>query len=250
MAVRRPVSRRRPFDRRLAVVVWVYAGGGHSELGLIPWLQRHFRGVKFERRMPQKTKPGPRPGVSPHEVVGNSGKALDKLIKDNLAEYWQKNNADVLLLLDDTDCEAPAKRRESLQRAVKDAIAPDDLPCVAIALAVPELEVWLLADWQNAFAKNYGGFQVKMRDKLKKEGVDFTNLESFDCRCKKEEGEEYRKISETLKEAFDTCSGTSTRYSKGTDTSRLLMQVDPAVVAQNCPHFKTFWNKLNSCIDG
>ena len=201
--------------------------------------------------MPQKIKPGSRPGVSTHKVVvGNTGIALATSIKLNLAEHWKKGSADVLLLLDDTDCNKPIVRRESLQQAVNDGVAVDDLPCIAIALAVLELEVWLLADWQNAFAKNYGGFQVQMRDELKKEGVDFTNLESFNCRCKKDEGEKYRKISETLKEAFGEFCGTSPGYSKGTDTSRLLMQVDPAVVAQNCPHFKTFWIELKSCIYG
>ena len=84
-----------------------------------------------------------------------------------------------------------------------------------------------------------------MRRALVAEGVDFQDLENFDCRCGTTE---YRKISETLRSAFLVCCGTSPGYSKDTDTRRLLMQADPQGVAKRCPHFKAFWHKLTTCM--
>ena len=228
------------------MVVWVYAGGGQAEIGIVPWLQRHFPKVSFQRRTPQIRKPGPRPGViTKSEVVGQTGKDLDKAIRNDLKSYWQKNSADVLLLLDDTDCEAPNVRDAALRTAVMNAVVEDEIPCLAVALALPELEVWLLADWQSTFQNKYRLCQTQMRKKLKDEGVDFDRLEEFDCRCGTTE---YRKISVTIRDAFEVCCEGAPRYSKATDTPSLLMQAEPNTIASRCPNFKTFWNELNSCL--
>ena len=223
------------------MVVWVYAGGGQAELGIIPWLQRHFPQITFERRMPQIRKPGPRPGgsVKP-KVVGNTGSALDTEIRRNLQKYWGREVADILLLVDDTDCAKPQERRASLNKVVVEAI-PSETPPILIALAVPELEVWLLADWENTFHKLYPQCQVPLRRSLQKEGVDFENLQGFDCFC---DTPRYRKISEVLRNVFDVCCGPGPRYSKDTDTRRLLLEVNPEKVATHCPDFKVFWNEL------
>jgi hypothetical protein len=228
------------------VIVWVYAGGGQAEIGIIPWLQQHFPGVRFERRMPQIRKPGPRPGVmAQHQVVGHTGRDLEGNIRRNIEQYWTKNAAHTLLLLDDTDCEIPLNRSQSLEKAVTGVIAAEELPCIVIALAVPELEAWLLADWHNTFEKDYRRCHVQMRDVLRTEGVDFAKLEEFDCRCGTPE---YRKISETLRNAFEVCCGTSPGYSKDTDTRRLLLQTNPATIANFCPNFRAFWINLNACL--
>jgi len=89
----------------MAVVVWVYAGGGQAELGIIPWLDRFFPGVRFERRTPQIRKPGPRPGiVTRHEVVGQTGTALDREIRTN------SKDTDTRRLLQQADPEAVGRR--------------------------------------------------------------------------------------------------------------------------------------------
>lgn len=230
----------------MALVVWVYAGGGQAEMAIVPWLETQFQGVDFKRRTPQIRKPGPKPGsIAKAQVIGKTGKDLNSEIKRDLEKYWAKDAANVLLLLDDTDCENPIERRQSLQKVVTEAIAEQDIPCVAVALAVPELEVWLLADWGNTFQKGYPKCQHPMRRKLVEDGVDFDRLQEFDCRC---DTAEYRKISETIRNAFEVCCGPGPRYSKDTDTSRLLLQTDPNIVTRKCPDFKLFWNELKSCL--
>ena len=228
------------------MVVWIYAGGGQAELGIVPWLQRHFPGVNFVRRTPERRKPAPRPGVlSKKVVVGHTGKDLDLKIRRDLQTYWQKNVANVLLLLDDTDCNPPKVRDTELRTTVLETIREEERPCLVVALAVPELEVWLLADWGNTFEKDYRQCHTQMRMKLVEEGVDFERLQEFDCRCN---STEYRKISETLRSAFEVCCGTSPGYSKDTDTRRLLLQTNPDTIASRCPEFKTFWNELKICL--
>jgi hypothetical protein len=165
-------------------------------------------------------------------------------LRQNLQQHWTKDAAQAALLLDDTDCESPEQRERSLRRAVEEALKPEK-PCTAVALAVPELEVWLLADWKNAFEKTYPSCQAAMRRRLTGEGVNFRRLEEFDCRC---DTPDYRKISETLRFALEVCCGNAPGYSKATDTPRLLMQIDPDQVAARCPHFKAFWNELKSCL--
>lgn len=229
----------------MAVVVWVFAGGGEAELGIIPWLQRHFPDVRFERRTPQVRNPGPRPGGAVRPVVvGNTGAKLGSEIRSNLTTHWKVGSADVLLLLDDTDCSPPDRRDSALRAAIAESIPEPEIPPIAVALAVPELEVWLLADWANTFQRDRPACCHEMRRRLKADGVDFERPEAFDCRCTAE----YRKISETIRNAYEVCCGPGPRYSKDTDTRRLLSEVDPETVARRCPHFKSFWNALvESC---
>lgn len=232
------------------MVVWVYAGGGHSELGIVPWLQAHFGQVTFLRRTPQISKPGPRLGVQTNvKVVGQTGSDLVSKIRNDLKKYWGVHNKEprpqVILLLDDTDCAAPDDRDKALREAVVSSIDTSNLPSIVVALARPELEVWLLADWANTFEKNYRSCHVPMKRRLMEEGVNFNALEDFDCRC---DTPTYRKLSETIADAFNMNCETSVRYSKSTDTPRLLIQANPINISEKCPRFKKFWLELNQCV--
>jgi hypothetical protein len=113
-----------------------------------------------------------------------------------------------------------------------------------VPLAVPEIEVWLIADWNNTLAKERGCNRVLMRKMLEVQQIDFEQPEQFDCYCGTAM---YRKISFVLQDAHNMHCG-NTRYSKDTDTRRLLRQVDPKVLVERCPHFKRFWVELNRCL--
>ena len=231
------------------MVVWLYAGGGQAELGVVPWLQKIFSTVSFERRTPQIVKPGPRPNSSPLNKIqqpGLTGASLAEKIKKDLADRWGNDKPDVLILLDDTDCEVPAKRKGILATAVRGSIPEGEMPCLTVALAVPELEVWLLADWKNTFEKSHPKCSFDLKQSLKEAGVDFSKPETFDCYCN--EPGNYRKISVLIQSAFDESCGPGPRYSKATDSNRLLQRANPNTVAENCPHFKTFWIELASCL--
>ena len=226
------------------MVVWVYAGGGDAEVGgFVPFLQQHLNCV-FERRTP-RPKPGPRPGVSIyHGLTGTSFIAEMRL---DLQKYWD-GTAGAILVLDDTDQNAPAEHETLLRQAVIEILRPeggavstDTLPIV-IALAVPELEMWLLADWDNTFKKAfkscYGAVQHELSSVNK---VDFSAPENFSVF---NEAGEYQKISQIIKDLIWHKSGKAVRYSKATDTPRLLQIIDPNIVKGKCPYFRSFWNAI------
>ena len=245
MEAGRFIPRRRPGIGRLALVVWVYAGGGQAEFGVVPFLQQHFPSVTFRRRLPERKKKGPRPGVA--IAYGATGQSLAQEIIRSLSNHGQ-DEADVVFVLDDADCDDPTTKTTALRQAVEKGLAEATRnghavrpASVVVGLAVPELEAWLLADWNNTFAKRHSNCHHALRFALSQAGVDLGNVEAFDCRC---ETPAYRKISEVLQEGFNACCPSGVRYSKDTDTRALLANVDPARVSQTCPAFRTFWNDL------
>lgn len=226
--------------------MWVYAGGGEAEVGgFVPFLQRHLR-CTFERRTP-RPKPGPRPGVIIYS--GNTGRSFTKEIRDDLLRYWD-GSAQAILVLDDADIEDPTSRIAAIEAAVTEALAAKGsapavpAPEISIALAVPELEIWLLADWENTFKMAFGNCHSAVRHTLSTEwGVDFSHPENF--RVIDADGQ-YRKISVIIQEVIRLKCETNPKYSKATDTPRLLLQSNPAAISRKCPYFRRFWNGMRN----
>jgi hypothetical protein len=53
----------------------------------------------------------------------------------------------------------------------------------------------------------------------------------------------YHKISDIIKEVIAVnCIGI--RYSKATDTPRLLLNIDPSKVSGKCPYFRRWWTSI------
>lgn len=230
----------------MALVVWVYAGGGEAEvMGIIPFLQRHFNS-QFERRTP-RPKPGPRPGILSYD--GHTGKSLATEIRKDITNYWD-GTANVILVLDDTDDCDPETRETELMTAVYESLKVktnlENNHPIVIALAVPELEIWLLADWNNTFKKYFSNCEWNVRQDLSNNRrVDFELPESF---IVKDNNGEYHKISEIIKETIRLHCGVNTKYSKATDTPKLLLNIDPKTVSSKCLYFRKWWNALKSKI--
>jgi hypothetical protein len=241
------------------LVVWVYAGGGESEVvGLIPFLQRHLPRCTFDRRTPARRKPGPRPGA-PLTAYGLTGRSLTREIRDNIGAYWD-STADIVLVLDDTDASDPSDRERLLRQAVVDSLqlhgvdpAKVEKPVVAVALAVPEIEAWLLADWEATFqgwlrerqasspVQPAANCMATVKHDLAHRGIRFSAPESFQVVTA---AGEYRKISELVQSLILMNCGV--RYSKAVDTPRLLGLLNPAVVSRKCPYFRKFWQTLHA----
>ncbi|MFL0648003.1 hypothetical protein [Cylindrospermopsis raciborskii] len=65
------------------MVVWVFAGGGETEVqSLIPFLEKNFN-CKFQRKTPARRKPGPKPGVKT-TAYGRTGQGLINQISQEL----------------------------------------------------------------------------------------------------------------------------------------------------------------------
>jgi len=231
------------------VVVWVFAGGGEAEVrGLIPFLEKIFPGCRFERKTPVGKKPGPKPNKA--ASYGKTGKSLIEQIKKELpiALRNEPNRCDLILVFDDLDCRDPVIQREKiLQELLK-------IPGCAeidqfVGFAAPELEAWIIADWDNSLAKNsdFRGRHQRMRWWLStQKHIPFDNPESFseydqqrDC-CQE-------KLSDALIESSvqDEADRNQPRFSKGLHTPLLLREINPNEVQRKCLLFREMYNYLN-----
>ncbi|WP_395139649.1 DUF4276 family protein [Armatimonas sp.] len=238
------------------MVVWVYAGGGYAEASsIVPLLQQHFTGASFQRRTPAFRKPGPRPDVTAstervaRRFAGNTGKDLLNEIKGDLTRFWQTNGpADLILVLDDSDCDPdPDGRLGIFEQTVRDGLndagcAVENHPPIIPALAIPELETWLLGDWEQTFAREFPNCHRRLQQALSAKGLRTADPESFNCRP---EGGEYIKLSEDvlLPALAQECE---VRFSKATDTPKLLLRIRPEEVKKRCPYFRKYWVSLEN----
>jgi hypothetical protein len=234
----------------MAVVVWVFAGGGESEIrGLIPFLEKNFPGCKFERKTPILQKPGPKPGkVSGY---GKTGKSLTEQINQELpiSLKSQPNECNLILVFDDLDCRDPIKQREEILAAISKIPECADIEKF-VGFAAPELESWIIADWNNSIAKHpdFRGRHERMRWWLSTQrNIHFDNSESFseydpkrDC-C--QEKLSSALVDSSILEEFDS---STTRFSKGLHTPQLLLNINPEEVQRKCPLFRELYNYLQN----
>ncbi len=212
--------------------------------GLIPFFERNYREHKFQRKSPVRRKPGPRPSMEPG--YGRTGTSLAEQIEKILHESLKlEEDCDLILVIDDLDCHDEDKRRELFGDRVERIEGAIDIPNF-VGFASPEIEAWVIADWNNTVAKDadFRGCHLEMRHWLStQKSVPFGDPESFSlfdpakssCRD---------KLSEAIVESSQHCSARAP-YSKATHTPRLLRQVSPEVVSGNCPLFQELHIRLS-----
>ncbi len=226
------------------MVVWLFAGGGYTELkGLVPFLKKHFSGgCKFERKTPVKHKPGPKPNKV-KSGYGKTGKSLEAEIKKRIRiALATGEKCDKILVIDDLDCRDYVKQENkfiSAVNAVKDAESIDKF----VGFAAPEMEAWIIADWDNSIAKHsdFRNRQKSMRHWISQR-ITFKAPETFGVYNKKKDTCN-EKLSDAIIEASVLEQGE--RYSKRIHTPLLLMRINPKKVAEKCPLFRKLFNWLN-----
>lgn len=232
------------------MVVWVYSGGGEAEVrGFFPFLDKTFPGCRFERKTPVRDKPGPKPNKASGQ--GRTGKSLIEQIKQELplALKAEPNKCDLILVFDDLDCRDSQTQKSKILSEISKRRECADIEKF-VGFAAPEIEAWIIADWNNSIAKHsdFRGRHERMRWWLSKEKkVSFENPESFseydskrDC-CRE-------KLSEALIESSvqDEVDRDKARFSKGLHTPLLLREIDPNEVQKKCPLFRELYNYLNN----
>lgn len=211
---------------------------------LIPFLRNNFSECFFERKTPYRKKPGPKPG-QPKTLssLGRTGKSLAEQIKYELAIALKNGFTDMILVMDDLDCN-DAKTREKFFFDAIDSIPETADLMKLVGFAAPEIESWLIADWENTFAKDvdFRGRHENMRWWLSNKGISFGNPESFSKLCPERNSCE-EKLSELIIESSQR-DESKERFSKGTHTPRMLMNINPDNVCEKCPHFREFYFQL------
>lgn len=232
----------------MAVVVWVFSGGGQAEVrGFLPFLEKTFPGCRFERKTPVRQKPGPKANNA--GSYGRTGKSLIEQIKQELpiALKAEPNKCDLILVFDDLDCRDSQTQKSKILTELSKIPECADIEKF-VGFAAPEIEAWIIADWNNSIAKNsdFRDRHERMRWWMSTEKkVPFDSPESFseydrekDC-CRE-------KLSEGLIESsVYQAARNNTRFSKGLHTPLLLMSIDPNEVQKKCPLFRELYNYLN-----
>jgi hypothetical protein len=234
----------------MAVVVWVFSGGGEAEVrGFFPFLDKTFPGCTFERKTPVRDKPGPKPNKA--SSYGRTGKSLIDQIKQELplALKAEPNKCDLILVFDDLDCRDSETQKSKILSEISKIPECADIEKF-VGFAAPEIEAWIIADWNNSIAK-HSDFRARHKHMCwwlsTEKKVSFDNPESFseydaekDC-CRE-------KLSEALVESSvqDEVDRDKARFSKGLHTPLLLREIDPNEVQKKCPLFRELYNYLNN----
>jgi hypothetical protein len=235
------------------LVIWIFAGGGEAEIrGLVNFFRKHFANCEFERKTPI------RPKLVPHKVkkkqhgLGKTGESLAKQIEQELENALSHGmSCDLILVLDDLDCHDVDTRKMMLSDAIDNVEAAQNIKRL-IGFAAPELEAWIIADWDNTVAKHIDFRQQHsaIRWSLSTQSnVPFDAPESFSNYDPVTDACE-DKLSERLVEAAKVYGGR--KYSKAIHTPILLIEyLDPQNVSNKCPLFRQFYielfNYCNSC---
>lgn len=239
---------------RLAVVVWVFAGGGEAEVaGLIPFLEKCFPQCVFKRKTPARQKPGPKanqPNRGSTSGYGRTGDSLIAQINRELAIALRNEpeSCQLILVIDDLDCRNYQSQKQKFLAAIN--LIPN---CATIpkfvAFAAPELEAWIIADWDHSIAK-YTDFRRRheqMRWWLSQQcHVPFDAPESFSTYDPSRDSCE-EKLSDLLilsTTRIDDSNIEQPPFSKKNHTPELLKMLNPEVIQKKCLIFREFYNYM------
>ncbi|MFN9173214.1 MAG: hypothetical protein ACK58N_01500 [Synechocystis sp.] len=237
------------------MVIWVYAGGGETEIsGLIKFLQSNFPQIAFERQLPYGKKPGPKPRkLNPNKpkTLGITNRELRTKIKECLplaiqdSKRTDKCMPSLILVIDDLDCRNLETQRGRFNHCLEQIPEASSIRRYVL-FASPEIETWIVADWENTFAK-HRDFKIRKRHQAmqhwlsSKHNFPFNQPEIFgkydekrDC-CDK-------KLSELLIQVSINCSQEGEKeYKKSVHSAELLLSVNIFNILAKCPIVKEFY---------
>ncbi|MCF8096169.1 MAG: DUF4276 family protein [Desulfobacteraceae bacterium] len=202
---------------------------------------------RFDRKTPVKYKPAGKPGKEPPSH-GKTGTSLVKEIRKRLLESLQKDDScAAVFIVDDLDCRPPENARQSLRRVVNDCLDTGCTP-VCIGFAAPELEAWLIADWENTLQSHpdFRSRASRMNYLLSSQfAVPMHAPESFG-KLDEKSGSCRHKLSDDLIEASVRAaqSPAAAEFNKARHTPEMLRKIDAQRVAEKCPLFREMWNSL------
>jgi hypothetical protein len=152
----------------LVIRVGCFYSGGYTETGGIDQFLKNLRSdIEWVRCFPAHDKPAPKLKKHLREPAkkhgGVTGKSLVDRMLERLRQQYADDHFDLVLFIDDVDCRFNDASgvfdkqrfdayRANLESQVREAKGEPLLRFLAL-LASPEIEAWLLADWERGFGK-------------------------------------------------------------------------------------------------
>jgi hypothetical protein len=253
----------------LVIRIGYFCSAGHTELGAraLPtggvepaaigaFLSKISAGIEWTRAYPAVEKPGPKPGrarTSFKEPTdgGVTGAALINKMRERLEKYYRGNacDIDVVVLIDDADCRfledgALLRWTSDRERDVRAWTERPELRFVAL-IASPEIEAWLLADWEEGFGREYSAIHVPLGRALERDLLGarpWERVEDFGGPYDPQKGSCTRKLSDEVNKVLGELAmqkgGPVDRrtytYSKGEQGPDMLRRVRPEKIAEVC----------------
>lgn len=229
---------------------------GYTESGSLPsFLKKINPSVKWERCFPayQKLKMAKGPhGSTPikqHRAQdsGITGEALIDRMKIILARYREDyQHLDWVVVIDDLDCANP-QNASHVKNEVSRILGRNVQVC--FLYASPEVEAWLVADWEHSFGKHYPhAIAIQLRYQLGQyqPPVIRKSIEGFGGPVKALGGCT-TKLSTVIQTVFSRhiSSAKKYEYSKRYDGNEMLSHIEPEAVSNLCQtHFSPAYQKL------
>jgi len=206
-------------------------------------------GIKIHPKKPRsenKDNPQKHQDRRKRSGVGSTGKSLVEQIQTRLTRSLTDDRpCDLILVFDDLDCRDADVQTEEFKAAI-DTIKDAEKLDRVIGFAAPEIESWIVADWDHVMGQytKFKSSSVEMKLWLRQ-----NHTLSFD---RPEEFSQYDSQKDCCQEKLSAAIQECTRevaheyYSKDTDTSELIKRLNPIAVKQKCPFFRKFYDKLSS----
>lgn len=235
--------------------VGLFATGGYTEVGgLQRVLERWLPGVQITRCLPTAQKGRKLDPLTPSPAPNHNGLTGEALIREAISmvsmyHAGDRCGFDVLVLADDADCRFGCETKDGWEGFVEQvterfraAAQRPDLP-VVVLLASPEVEAWLVADFDNGFgdahflascfdngAASRGAVQQALSGVLKR---PWREVEAFGC--PPHNGSCSSKLSTAIGGALSALNHSSHPYSKWKHGALMLQRVDPERLVNGCP---------------
>jgi len=244
-----------------------FCTAGYTEMGGIKQFLAKIRAdVEWERCFPAVEKPAPklnRPFPEPRrEDSGATGQDLVDRMLERLRKYHSgiQCNLDIVLLIDDADCrfkDSPGSFSRWVARCrerVREATQKEAVEFVAL-LASPEIEAWLLTDWEEGFGREYHGLEPLLLHHLEANLLGtrpWAAIEDYGGQATGGSCEE--KLSEDIQKAFSDLIAAALAgsideatcfYSKAVHGPRMLQRIRPDELCAACSrYFAPAYNDL------
>ena len=265
-----------------------YITGGWTECGsMTRFLGKVNCNIDYRQRFPERTIGKKGKSRRTLKIQGETGDALLKIAYEDMRKHSEELRSFAAILLEDDldnqfftedkssrDYEALEKRKLEITDEIRKILNKNDMP-VFFLYAIPEIEAWFIADWENTFGEEYKvhlkhmnlyfstTFRKYVLNNVLTDAHSVEDVENYGYF-----GGEYKKISDELIGAFQQYSlekdemknnrmyngiinqlikNNKLQYSKREEGVNMLNRLLPEKVASVCQHYfsKTYMELKN-----